>query len=94
MDVSDIAIIQIAKDYPITPKEHGVEFLMDRRHLWLRSSRQHAILRIRHQVIKAIREFFDGKGFLLLDAPISLPLRAREHRHCSRRTTSILGRRT
>jgi asparaginyl-tRNA synthetase len=73
MDVSDIAIIQIAKDYPITPKEHGVEFLMDRRHLWLRSSRQHAILRIRHQVIKAIREFFDGKGFLLLDAPIFTP---------------------
>ena len=73
MDVSDIAIIQIAKDYPITPKEHGIEFLMDRRHLWLRSSRQHAILRIRHQVIKAIREFFDGKGFLLLDAPIFTP---------------------
>ena len=73
MDVSDIAIIQIAKDYPITPKEHGVEILMDRRHLWLRSSRQHAILRIRHQVIKAIREFFDGKGFLLLDAPIFTP---------------------
>ncbi len=73
MDVSDIAIIQISKDYPITPKEHGIEFLMDRRHLWLRSSRQHAILRIRHQVIKAIREFFDGKGFLLLDAPIFTP---------------------
>jgi asparaginyl-tRNA synthetase len=73
MDVIDIALIQIAKDYPITPKEHGVEFLMDRRHLWLRSSRQHAILRIRHQVIKAIREFFDGKGFLLLDAPIFTP---------------------
>ena len=73
MDVSDIAIIQIAKDYPITTKEHGIEFLMDRRHLWLRSSRQHAILRIRHQVIKAIREFFDGKGFLLLDAPIFTP---------------------
>lgn len=73
MEVSDIEVIQVAKDYPITPKEHGVEFLMDRRHLWLRSSRQHAILRVRHQVIKAIREFFDDRGFLLLDAPIFTP---------------------
>lgn len=73
LDVTDIELLQIAKDYPITPKEHGVEFLMDRRHLWLRSSRQHAILRIRHQIIKAIREFFDNQGFLLLDAPIFTP---------------------
>jgi asparaginyl-tRNA synthetase len=73
MEVSDIRTTNIAKDYPITPKEHGVEFLMDRRHLWLRSSRQHAILRIRHQLIKAIREFFDNKGFVLLDAPIFTP---------------------
>jgi asparaginyl-tRNA synthetase len=73
IDVSAINVIQMAKDYPITPKEHGVEFLMDRRHLWLRSSRQHAILRVRHEVIKAIRDFFDNRGFVLLDAPIFTP---------------------
>ncbi len=73
LDVSAIDIIQIAKEYPITPKEHGVEFLMDRRHLWLRSSRQHAILRVRHQIIKAIRDFFDDRGFVLMDAPIFTP---------------------
>jgi asparaginyl-tRNA synthetase len=73
MDVQAISVIHIAQEYPITPKEHGVEFLMDRRHLWLRSSRQHAILRIRHQVISAIREFFDGRGFVLMDAPIFTP---------------------
>ncbi len=73
MDVSDIEIIQVASEYPITPKEHGVEFLMDRRHLWLRSSRQHAVLRIRHEIIKAIRDFFDNRGFTLLDAPIFTP---------------------
>lgn len=73
LDVTDIQIISIAKDYPITPKEHGVEFLMDRRHLWLRSSRQHAILRIRHQIIRAIREFFDNRGFVLVDSPIFTP---------------------
>jgi asparaginyl-tRNA synthetase len=73
MDVTDLQIIHVAHEYPITPKEHGIEFLMDRRHLWLRSSKQHAILRIRHQVIKAIREFFDSRGFLLLDAPIFTP---------------------
>ncbi len=73
MDVTGIQIIQIAQEYPITPKEHGVEFLMDRRHLWLRSSRQHAILRIRHQIVKAIRDFFDDRGFVLMDAPIFTP---------------------
>ncbi len=73
MEVRDLKIMQIATDYPITPKEHGVEFLMDRRHLWLRSSRQHAILRVRHQIIKSIRDFFDGNGFTLLDAPIFTP---------------------
>lgn len=73
LDVTDIQIISIAHEYPITPKEHGVEFLMDRRHLWLRSSRQHAILRIRHQIIKAIREFFDDRGFTLVDSPIFTP---------------------
>jgi asparaginyl-tRNA synthetase len=73
LDVRDIEILHQAHDYPITPKEHGVEFLMDRRHLWLRSSRQHAVIRIRHQVIKAIRDFFDSRGFVLLDAPIFTP---------------------
>jgi asparaginyl-tRNA synthetase len=73
LDVTDIRTISIAKEYPITPKEHGVDFLMDRRHLWLRSSKQHAILRVRHQIIKAIREFFDNRGFILMDAPIFTP---------------------
>lgn len=73
MDVTNVEIISIAQEYPITPKEHGVEFLADRRHLWLRSSRQHAIMRVRHEIIKSIREFFDGRGFTLLDAPIFTP---------------------
>jgi asparaginyl-tRNA synthetase len=73
MEVSDVQIVHIAKEYPITPKEHGVDFLMDHRHLWLRSARQTAILRIRHQIIKAIREFFDDRGFTLIDAPIFTP---------------------
>jgi asparaginyl-tRNA synthetase len=73
LDVTDVQVINLASEYPITPKEHGVEFLMDRRHLWLRSSRQHAILRIRHQIIKSIREFFDNRGFILMDAPIFTP---------------------
>jgi len=73
LDVTDLQVIHIAHEYPITPKEHGVEFLMDRRHLWLRSSRQHAVLRVRHQVVKSIREFFDNRGFVLMDAPIFTP---------------------
>jgi asparaginyl-tRNA synthetase len=73
MEISGLEVISIAAEYPITPKEHGIEFLMDRRHLWLRSSRQHAALRVRHQIIKAIREFFDDRGFVLLDAPIFTP---------------------
>ncbi|HQJ76097.1 MAG TPA: asparagine--tRNA ligase, partial [Bacteroidota bacterium] len=71
--LSDIKVFQIAKDYPITPKEHGIEFLMDHRHLWLRSKKQHAILRVRHRIIKAIRDYFDSNGFTLLDAPIFTP---------------------
>lgn len=73
LDLSDLEVIQIAHDYPITPKEHGIEFLVDRRHLWLRSSRQHAIMRIRHRLIKAIRDFFDDRGFTLIDSPILTP---------------------
>ena len=73
MDVTDVNIISIAKEYPITPKEHGTDFLMDRRHLWLRSTRQHAIMRVRHEIIRSIREFFDNRGFTLMDAPIFTP---------------------
>jgi asparaginyl-tRNA synthetase len=73
IEISGVSILSIAKDYPITPKEHGVEFLADRRHLWLRSSRQHAIMRVRHRVIKAIRDFYDGRGFVLVDSPVLTP---------------------
>ena len=73
LGVSDIRILQMVDDYPISPKEHGVGFLMEHRHLWLRSSRQHAIMRIRHELIRACRTFFDQKGFTLLDAPIFTP---------------------
>lgn len=71
--VTGLKILQEAQEYPITPKEHGTAFLMDHRHLWLRSSRQHAIMRIRAQIIKAIRDYFDGQGFTLIDAPIFTP---------------------
>jgi len=71
--IKGLRILQLARDYPITPKEHGTAFLMDQRHLWLRSSRQHAILRVRAEVIRAARGFFDGRGFTLLDAPIFTP---------------------
>jgi asparaginyl-tRNA synthetase len=73
MQVSNLGVFHIAEAYPIGPKEHGVGFLMDHRHLWLRSSRQRAILRIRHAVINAARRFFDDQGFTLLDAPILTP---------------------
>ncbi|RLB81472.1 MAG: asparagine--tRNA ligase [Deltaproteobacteria bacterium] len=71
--VAGIEVFQIAETYPIAPKEHGVGFLMDHRHLWLRSPRQRAILRIRHTVIDSARKFFDDQGFTLLDAPILTP---------------------
>ncbi len=73
LQVSDVEIVQIAQDYPITPKEHGIEFLADRRHLWLRSKRQWAIMRIRHEVINAIRDFFNERDFTLIDSPIITP---------------------
>ncbi len=59
--------------YPITPKDHGIDFLMDHRHLWLRSRRQHAALLVRHEVIKGIRDYFDSHGFMLVDTPIFTP---------------------
>lgn len=73
MDVSGLNVFQLAHEYPITPKEHGVEYLMDHRHLWLRSRRQHAILRIRHEIIRAVRNYFDDNGFILCDTPIFTP---------------------
>lgn len=73
LDVTGIQVVQIAESFPIQPKEHGVGFLMEHRHLWLRSSRQHAILRIRHEIIRACRNFFDERGFVLVDAPIFTP---------------------
>lgn len=63
----------VAGEYPISPKEHGVDFLMDHRHLWLRSKRQNAIIRVRHQIIKAVRDYFDDNGFVLVDTPIFTP---------------------
>ncbi len=73
IDVNNLQLIQNSKDYPITPKEHGDAFLIENRHLWLRSSRQHAIMRVRAAVMKAIRDFFDGNGFKLVDSPILTP---------------------
>jgi len=73
LQLRDMRILQVAQEYPITPKEHGTAFLMDHRHLWLRSSRQTAILRVRHEIIRACRDFFDGNGFTLVDAPIFTP---------------------
>lgn len=70
MHVTRVEVHQVAVDYPITPKEHGVDFLMSNRHLWLRSKRQWAIMRIRATIIKSIRDYLDMNGFLLMDAPI------------------------
>jgi asparaginyl-tRNA synthetase len=70
---TDLEIIRKALPFPITPKEHGVAFLMENRHLWLRSSRQHAVLRVRAEVMKSCRDYLDGKGFLEVDAPILTP---------------------
>ncbi|MDA1475285.1 asparagine--tRNA ligase [Bacillus changyiensis] len=68
--VTSLEVIHEAKDYPITPKEHGTEFLMDHRHLWLRSKRQHAIMKIRNEIIRATYEFFNKEGFVKVDPPI------------------------
>ncbi|TQR46833.1 asparagine--tRNA ligase [Paenibacillus popilliae] len=73
MTVTNVEIIQITENYPITPKEHGVDFLMDHRHLWLRAPKQHAILTIRGEIIRAVQQFFDEKGFTLVDPPILTP---------------------
>src|SRR5688572_3894509 len=73
VDVTKLEVVSEARDFPITPKEHGVDYLMDRRHLWIRSQRQHAILRVRHEIINAVRDFFNGRGFILADTPIFTP---------------------
>jgi asparaginyl-tRNA synthetase len=73
VDVKDVEVVQNVHDYPITPKEHGTEFLMDHRHLWIRSRKQNAILKVRHTVIKAVRDYFDSNGFILADTPIFTP---------------------
>ncbi|OFX20076.1 MAG: asparagine--tRNA ligase [Anaeromyxobacter sp. RBG_16_69_14] len=74
LDVKDLRVVaKPAREFPIGHKDHGVAFLMEQRHNWLRSPRQQAILRVRHSVVKAIRDFFDGRGFTLVDAPIFTP---------------------
>jgi asparaginyl-tRNA synthetase len=73
IDLTNAEVISEVHDYPITPKEHGTEFLMDHRHLWLRSRRQHAVLKVRHTVVKAVRDFLDNDGFTLCDSPIFTP---------------------
>jgi asparaginyl-tRNA synthetase len=73
IDVAQVEIFGAAHDYPITPKEHGVDYLLDRRHLWIRAERQTAILRIRHEVIDAVRDFFNSRSFILCDTPIFTP---------------------
>jgi len=76
MDLTNVEAVQVIPTedpFPITPKEHGIEFLMDYRHLWIRSTRQRAILKIRHEIVKAVRDFFDDNGFTLCDAPILTP---------------------
>jgi asparaginyl-tRNA synthetase len=74
IDVKDLQVVGESHDYPITPKEHGVDYLLDRRHLWIRSERQQAILRVRHEIINAVRDFFNNRGFILTDTPIFTPL--------------------
>jgi asparaginyl-tRNA synthetase len=73
LTVKDMKLIHLAEPYPITPKEHGIEFLMEHRHLWLRSARQNAVLRIRSEIVKAMRDYLDDNGFVLGDTPILTP---------------------
>jgi asparaginyl-tRNA synthetase len=73
IDVKELEVVGESHDFPITPKEHGVDYLLDRRPLWIRSERQQSILRIRHEIIDAVRTFFNGRGFVLADTPIFTP---------------------
>ncbi|GAG66109.1 unnamed protein product, partial [marine sediment metagenome] len=98
--INDIKILQIVSDYPITPKSHGVGFLMKNRHLWLRSKKQHAILKIRAEVIKACREYLDKNGFINIDTPILTPAACEgtstlfETTHCNIPVPSLTKRNT
>jgi asparaginyl-tRNA synthetase len=73
IDVKSYEVVSLAHDYPITPKEHGVDYLLDRRHLWIRTERQQAILRVRHEIINAVRDHLNTQGFILADTPIFTP---------------------
>ncbi|MBI5168955.1 MAG: asparagine--tRNA ligase [Candidatus Eisenbacteria bacterium] len=73
LGLQSVEVVSVAHDYPITPKEHGVDFLMDHRHLWLRSARQQSVLRIRAEIIAAFRDFMNREDFLLVDAPVFTP---------------------
>ncbi len=73
IDVKNYEVVSLAHDYPITPKEHGVDYLLDRRHLWIRTERQQAILRVRHEIINAVRDHLNTQGFILADTPIFTP---------------------
>jgi asparaginyl-tRNA synthetase len=73
IDVTHVEVVGESHDFPITPKEHGVDYLLDRRHLWIRAERQQAILRVRHEIVDAVRDFFNSRGFILADTPIFTP---------------------
>jgi asparaginyl-tRNA synthetase len=73
IDAKGFEVVGASHDFPITPKEHGVDYLLDRRHLWIRTERQQAILRIRHEIVNAVRDFFNDRGFILADTPIFTP---------------------
>jgi asparaginyl-tRNA synthetase len=73
IDATGFEVVGESHDYPITPKEHGVDYLLDRRHLWIRTERQQAILRVRHEIINAVRDYFNTRGFILADTPIFTP---------------------
>ena len=73
LDVRALEVVGASHDFPISPKEHGVDYLLDRRHLWIRTERQQAILRVRHEIINAVRDFLNGRGFILADTPIFTP---------------------
>jgi asparaginyl-tRNA synthetase len=73
LEATGLEVVSESHDFPITPKEHGVDYLLDRRHLWIRAPRQQAILRVRHEVIDAVRDFFNSRGFVLADTPIFTP---------------------
>jgi asparaginyl-tRNA synthetase len=73
VDVHHLEVVGVSHDYPITPKEHGVDYLLDRRHLWIRAERQQAILRVRHEIINGVRDYLNAQGFILADTPIFTP---------------------